>query len=385
MNKVKTLIRRIANCVNLDTLHVKGDGRPQDFRKALECYLKIVQKGHTQALISVGDLFLEGEAVHQNSSIAMDWYLKAAYLGDNNARFKIDRLRLELPRLSTPLRVPLLNGLENVQQDGHRDNARAEDSPPDSSAITVEEPVSVPPRNGYSVPIQEVLPTSNSFTLNFANMIAKAEAGDHFAQETLGDICMDGRVTSNDFQAAIDWYLKARNHGSMTALGRLRPICYTNGPTQEFLTALDRHRKAAEQGNFIAQCNVGGLYMAAKEYTKAMTWFEKTAKQGDARSQSNIGHLYRHGLGVDQDYATAMIWYQKAAEQGDAKSQHCMGQMFEDGGFGVAKDKSKALLWYKKAADQDYLNAKDTVKKLERQGYNIHGRKKPSLFDKIFN
>ncbi|KAH7044335.1 hypothetical protein BKA57DRAFT_440447 [Linnemannia elongata] len=92
--KVKTAIGKIAVCIDLDTLHAKGDGRPQDFRKALECYLKTVQKGQAQALISVGDLFLGGQAVQQSPIIAMGWYLKAAYLGDNNARYKIDQLRL---------------------------------------------------------------------------------------------------------------------------------------------------------------------------------------------------------------------------------------------------------------------------------------------------
>lgn len=94
LNQVKAIIRKIAVCTDLDALHAKGDGRPQDFRKALECYLKTVQKGQAQALISVGDVFLNGQAVQQNPTIAMGWYLKAAYLGDNNARYKIDQLRL---------------------------------------------------------------------------------------------------------------------------------------------------------------------------------------------------------------------------------------------------------------------------------------------------
>ncbi|KAF9271315.1 hypothetical protein BGZ88_006338, partial [Linnemannia elongata] len=99
LNKVKAIIRKLAACTDLEALHAKGDGRPQDFRKALECYLKTVQKGQAQALLSIGDLFLDDQAVQQSPTIAMGWYLKAAYLGDNNALNKIDQLRLELPRL----------------------------------------------------------------------------------------------------------------------------------------------------------------------------------------------------------------------------------------------------------------------------------------------
>ncbi|KAG0046864.1 hypothetical protein BGZ90_008065 [Linnemannia elongata] len=94
LNKVKAIIRKLAVCTDLDALHAKGDGRPQDFRTALESYLKTVQNGQAQALISVGNLFLDDQAVQQSPAIAMGWYLKAAYLGDNNARYKIDQLRL---------------------------------------------------------------------------------------------------------------------------------------------------------------------------------------------------------------------------------------------------------------------------------------------------
>ncbi|KAF9911772.1 hypothetical protein EC991_002500 [Linnemannia zychae] len=68
----------------------------------------------------------------------MDWYLKAAYLGDNNARYKIDRFRLELPRLFSSSRAPLLEGLEDVQQDKRRDKVMAGISSLDVTIDTAE-------------------------------------------------------------------------------------------------------------------------------------------------------------------------------------------------------------------------------------------------------
>ncbi|KAG0291771.1 hypothetical protein BGZ96_004850 [Linnemannia gamsii] len=244
LNKVKTVIGKMAVCIDLDTLHAKGDGCPQDFRKALECYLKTVQKGQTQALISVGDLFLDGQAVQQSPTIAMGWYLKAAYL------------------------------------------------------------------------------------------------------------------------------------------------------TQECLTALDRHRKAADQGDSTAQRNVGVLYFAAQEYSQAMTWCRKAVEQGDAAAKVIIGNLYELGCGVSQDHAEAMIWYRKAAEQEDATAQYSIGYLYYQG-CGVSQDHAKAMIWYRKAAEketpklsrgasQDYVEAMSWYRKAAEQGdakaqYNIgmmyyHGR-----------
>jgi TPR repeat protein len=42
------------------------------------------------------------------------------------------------------------------------------------------------------------------------------------------------------------------------------------------------------------------------------------------------------------------------------------------------------LGWYKKAAKQGDSDAENAVNKLEREGYNVHGRKKRSLLDWIF-
>ncbi|KAK3836861.1 MAG: hypothetical protein J3R72DRAFT_423719 [Linnemannia gamsii] len=176
-NKVKAIIRKIAVCTDLDALHAKGDGCPQDFRTALECYLRTAQKGQAQALISVGDLFLDGQAVQQSPIIALDWYLKAAYLGDNNARYKIDQLRLELPRLFSHSQALLLEGLKGEQQDRHQVKDTEGNFKLGVTTITAEEPASSPDQYDFSVLPQEDLLASTSITPEFANMM-----------ETFGDI-----------------------------------------------------------------------------------------------------------------------------------------------------------------------------------------------------
>ncbi|KAG0195119.1 hypothetical protein BGX33_004203, partial [Mortierella sp. NVP41] len=91
---VKKIMKKIASHVDLTSLHEKGDGPPKDFPKALECYLKTFHQGHALALISVGDLFVNGQGVTRDSSLAMAWYVKAACQGDNNAQRKFEALRL---------------------------------------------------------------------------------------------------------------------------------------------------------------------------------------------------------------------------------------------------------------------------------------------------
>ncbi|KAG0036520.1 hypothetical protein BGZ89_008375, partial [Linnemannia elongata] len=62
---------KIADTMDLDALHTKGDAAPTDFWKALECYLKAVHQSHAHAQVQVGDLFIEGHEVSKDSFVAM--------------------------------------------------------------------------------------------------------------------------------------------------------------------------------------------------------------------------------------------------------------------------------------------------------------------------
>lgn len=225
-------------------------------------------------------------------------------------------------------------------------------------------------RNISAVSLQEDLPACTSFMLELANMIARAEKGDHVAQETFGDMYMDRKdqVSPKDVQTAIDWYLRADNQGRIgePIERKLRLVHYSSfnlDVTQECFTAIDRHRKAADQGDSTAQCNIGVLYFVAQEYYRAMIWYQKAAKQGDTAAQRNIGNLYNQGLGVSQDYAKAMIWYRKAAEQGDAAAQYNIGDQYYQG-RGVSQEYAEAMVWFRKAAEQGNTAAHHKIRVL---------------------
>ncbi len=45
---------------------------------------------------------------------------------------------------------------------------------------------------------------------------------------------------------------------------------------------------------------------------EAVKLYRKAADQGDAVAQNNIGFMYDNGLGVPQDYSQAQMWYNLA-------------------------------------------------------------------------
>ena len=80
------------------------------------------------------------------------------------------------------------------------------------------------------------------------------------------------------------------------------------------------------------------------DYETALREFKALAEQGDTVAQFNLGLMYSNAQGVVQDYKEAVKWYRKAADQGDADAQGNLGYMY-DHGLGVLHDKVLAHMW----------------------------------------
>ncbi len=125
----------------------------------------------------------------------------------------------------------------------------------------------------------------------------------------------------------------------------------------DYAAAMRYWRPLAEQGNSVAQVNLGVMYAQGQgvpqDYAQAVAWFRKAADQGNALGQVALGNTYRSGAGVPQDYAQAVAWYRKAADQGNAVGLGNLGLAYAQG-QGVPQDHAQAAVWLRKAADQGY-------------------------------
>ena len=75
------------------------------------------------------------------------------------------------------------------------------------------------------------------------------------------------------------------------------------------------------------------------------------AEQGDAVAQFNLGWMYDTGEGVPQDDAEAVRWYRLAAEQGNPFAQYSLGSHYRNG-RGVPQDDVQAYMWFNLAASR---------------------------------
>ena len=121
----------------------------------------------------------------------------------------------------------------------------------------------------------------------------------------------------------------------------------------------------AAAGVAVGQANIAWMYShsnkgVTQDYATAVEWYRKAAEQGLAAAQLNLGYMYKNGKGVDQDNANAMKWCRKAAEQGYVYAQNELAYMYYSG-KGVTQDKTKAIEWFCKAAAQNNADAKNQL------------------------
>jgi uncharacterized protein len=124
---------------------------------------------------------------------------------------------------------------------------------------------------------------------------------------------------------------------------------------RDYATALRLLRPLAEQGDDVAQFDLGVMYNEGwgvpRDYVQAGKWYRRAAIQGNADAQFNLGMLYEH-----HRYAEAAKWYREAADQGLGDAQFRLGLLYAKG-QGVPRDDVQAYMWFELSAAQDYQSA----------------------------
>ena len=108
------------------------------------------------------------------------------------------------------------------------------------------------------------------------------------------------------------------------------------------------------------------LFVPTNASAQSADDYRVEAEQGDAMAQFNLGLCYDNGEGVDQNYAEAAKWYRKAAEQGVALAQYNLGQCYYNG-IGVTQNYAEAVKWYRKAAEQGHAMANRALSRMEER------------------
>ena len=64
---------------------------------------------------------------------------------------------------------------------------------------------------------------------------------------------------------------------------------------------------------------------------KSFYWHQKAAENGNKVAQYNLGHCYKIRKGIEKNEAKAFEWYKKSAEQEYSAAQYQLGFLYKNG------------------------------------------------------
>jgi TPR repeat protein len=231
----------------------------------------------------------------------------------------------------------------------------------DEIGWTIDKPHPALAANGKTNGQQKSTPPP-SHAMAFEQTKALAENGDAAAQAALGFMHEMGMETPVNGAEAVKWYRKAAEQGNARAkcnLGLIAARGFMHEPGMQApangAKAVHWCRQAAEQGNARAQFNLGQMFEwgdgVPQDSAAAVKWYREAAEQGEAAAEYKLGMCYCNGKGVPQNTAEAVRLWSHAAEQGEAAAQYMLGLCYCNA-QGVPQDYAEAVKWYRKAAEQ---------------------------------
>ncbi len=161
-----------------------------------------------------------------------------------------------------------------------------------------------------------------------------AMAGKAEAQFWYGIAHEEGIAVPAALGEALKWYLLAAEQNHAGAQYNAA-ICYHygRGTEADVEKALHYYQLSAEAGHSAAQYNLGvccaeGIGRPA-DIREAVYWYTKAAESGYTKAQVNLASCYQHGDGVPTDAEMAKLWYTQAAKQGDPYAMEALKQLTE--------------------------------------------------------
>ena len=263
--------------------YIDGTDVQKDYHQAKELYHKAADQGNTGALWNLGFLHEIGAfGVDKDCQEAVYWYSKGAEKGDGSAKTALERLS---PQCFGEAKAKQLT----------TDKARLQEQTQVPTAHTgLQDASTAFFKRDYSTAFKEFKPL--------------AEQGNAEAQFSLGLMYEHAFGVRRDNAEAVKWYRKAAEQGQKEAQFSLGVMYYVGkqGYSESFLS---------EMSMPLAERELFSLTSVPQDYAEAARWYRKAAEQGDPIAQQNLGYMYLYGQGVQQDYIHAYMWLNLSATQ----------------------------------------------------------------------
>lgn len=192
------------------------------------------------------------------------------------------------------------------------------------------------------------------------------EAGEADALRIEKTVVLETKARNGDSEARrelAEWYAQ---------------LSAASGATEDRERALNALVPLAETGDAYSQLMLGNLLVGGEgnDIQDGLNWLRKAGEQGNPIAQRNLGILYREGRVVAQDTAEALKWYRLAADRGCFQTE--LAALDEAQG-----DFSEAFKWCEiaaRAGDSGAIRLRDTLASKMSPGEVADARKRAAEF-----
>ncbi|MCB9982181.1 MAG: SEL1-like repeat protein [Rhodospirillales bacterium] len=269
----------------------EGSQRPAEDVFAL--MLQAAEKGHTKAIRSVADAYMNGKGVPASQSSAMIWYKK---LG-------LDAGRKEMEKIADSLMFSSNGSVHNIERAVQCYEMAARKGSPKGAVIA-----GAYDKNVASFP-EEAL-------LEEAEKIEKKYGNSH--EQVVWKIY--SALADKGVADAIFWKARAYELGEYVE----------KDPAQSQIW----YEKAAKSDSPEAYLRSARLYMLESDDPdapeKAFNAYKKAAELGSGEGQYQTGLMYARGIGTEKDADKARAWLQKAEKNGYALATQTLQSFLEE-------------------------------------------------------
>ena len=305
----------------------RSAGRYED---ALKWQQKAVDAGYVNAMVYLGQMYLDAQAVPRDYAKAKDLFETAASAGDTAAFTALAWIY----RAGVGVPQDYAKAMEYYQEGASRGN--------DWAMTNIAEFY----KEGYGVE-KNVDEAVRWYT-------AAAKSGELTAQTRLARMYQTGDGVEQDFDRARFWFETSASRGVPNALTRLG-IMYEEGQgtDKDVETAARLYTRAANSGDMEAYYRLGKLYASKNplfdDPARAFGLLLKASVAKVYGADRELGKLYEQGRGVDKNMDKARELYAAAADNNPFAARDAGRAFASDDG--VAPDFLQAAHYYQMASD----------------------------------
>ena len=282
------------------------------FEWAFQGFLALEKKSHDDKLqYRLGQMFYTGTGTKKEETKAVEFWQKAARLGNANAQYALASHWLKTGT------GDLQQALEWIQKAAEGENTAAMYS----LGKLYLEGEGVPPDLKRAIELFE----------------KAALKGHDYAAYRLGRLYLSGEKIEKNVELAMEWLRQAAGANNSSALYTLGKLFHMGEDApKDIRQAICYFEKAAEGGNEYAEFQLGKLYLLGEDVPKnveeAITWLSRCADRGNQFAQYALGKLYLCGREVPRDREKAIPLLEAAAAQGNIYAQFLLDHLdsFQD-------------------------------------------------------